>query len=69
MEFYNVKDIMRLTGYSDKKSYKIIADLNKDLKSEYPHQIILSAKIPIWYWDKRTKGEKENEKNAIKEIN
>lgn len=66
MEYYNAKKIAELTGYGDKKAYKIIQSLNEDLKKEYPNQIILSAKIPIWYWEKRTKGEIQNEMQKIK---
>ena len=47
MQYYNPKDIAKLTGFSRDKCYKIIADLNEKLKQEYPQQYILCAKIPI----------------------
>ena len=64
MQYYNPKDIAKLTGYSRNKCYKIIADLNDELKKEYPNQYILCAKIPIWYWEEKMLGNrKEQEKN------
>jgi len=67
MEFYTAKKLSELTGYSDKKCYKIIAQMNEELKKQYPNQIIFPAKIPIWYWKERTQPIKlENkEENEI----
>lgn len=68
MQYYTPKEIAKFTGYSRDKCYKIIADLNEELKREYPNQIIFSAKIPIWYWEKKTmgiEGKKENEEVEI----
>ena len=59
--FYNSKDIMELTGYSQSKSYKIIKRLNQELIestkampiNEKP--LILSGRINKEYFDKRIK--------------
>ena len=69
MEYYNVKALSQITGYGVKKCYQIIAQLNEDLKKEYPEQMVFSARIPVWYWNKRTKGEQnENKKTEVKAV-
>lgn len=53
MEFYDTKEIMKLTGLGKSSSYKLIDDLNKKMKREYPGTIIIRAKVPKWYFEKK----------------
>lgn len=53
MEFYDSKEIIKLTGLGKSASYKLIEELNTKLKREYPGTIIIKAKIPKWYFEKK----------------
>lgn len=53
MEFYGPKEIIKLTGLGKASSYKLIEELNTKLKREYPGTIIIKAKIPKWYFEKK----------------
>lgn len=53
MEFYDSKEIIKLTGLGKASSYKLIDELNKKMKREYPGTIIIKAKIPKWYFEKK----------------
>ncbi len=53
MEFYDSKEIIKLTGLGKASSYKLIEELNTKLKREYPGTIIIKAKIPKWYFEKK----------------
>jgi len=52
--FYTIKDIQELTGYKYNKSYKIIKDLQEQMKKEYPNCLIIGTTIPIEYFKKKT---------------
>lgn len=64
MKYYTSKDIQEITGCGQAKCYAIIAELNKKLQKEYPGTIVLEAKVPIWYFNKKLlcEGEPNNEK-------
>lgn len=53
MEFYDSKEIIKLTGLGKTASYKLIEELNTRLKREYPGTIIIGAKVPKWYFEKK----------------
>lgn len=53
MEFYDSKEIIKLTGLGKSASYKLIEELNTKLKREYPGTIIIGAKVPKWYFEKK----------------
>lgn len=53
MEFYDSKEIIKLTGLGKASSYKLIEELNTKLKREYPGTIIIKAKVPKWYFEKK----------------
>ncbi len=53
MEFYDSKEIIKLTGLGKAASYKLIEELNTRLKREYPGTIIIGAKVPKWYFEKK----------------
>lgn len=53
MEFYDTKEIMKLTGLGKSSSYKLIDDLNKKMKREYPGTNIIKCKVPKWYFEKK----------------
>ena len=66
MNYYTVEDIKQLTGLSQTASYDLIRNLNNRLKREYPGTIVLTGKVPKWYFKKKTKmigDEEENEEN------
>lgn len=59
MDYYSAKEIMQKTGYKESKAYSLIANLNKQLKIEYPNILRFNAKIPVWYWEEKTGKPKE----------
>ncbi|XWX62826.1 transcriptional regulator [Desulfitobacterium sp. AusDCA] len=48
MAFYQVNDVMDLLGVSKSKAYKIIQDLNKELKKK--GYITVAGKVPKKYF-------------------
>lgn len=64
-EYYNLADIMLITGFKKSKSFELINKLNEKLTEEYPELIIMPGRIPIWFWDKKTKPVKENEEEKV----
>lgn len=55
IEYYNAKEIKEKIGCCLSKAYELIDSLNKCLKEEYPRLIVIEHKVPIWYWDIKTK--------------
>lgn len=53
MEFYDSKEIIKITGLGKSASYKLIEELNTRLKREYPGTVIIKAKVPKWYFEKK----------------
>lgn len=52
-EYYNVKDVQKITECSQAFAYEIIRRLRADFEREYPEAITIQGKIPIWYFEKR----------------
>lgn len=61
-EFYNTKDIMRITGFKATKSRDIIVKLKEELVTEYPNMTMIGCIIPIWYFNEKVLGHKNNTK-------
>lgn len=60
-EYYSVIDIAKALGVCKTTAYKEIDNMNQELKNEYPNVRIFEHRIPIWYWNLRTKRiEEEN---------
>lgn len=51
MEYYDVNDVMRITGCEISKAYEIIRELNKKFKKKYPDSVPILGKIVKWYFD------------------
>ena len=51
-QYYDVSDVMRITGEKKTKSYDIIRKLRKQFKKKYPDSVDIIGKIPIWYFEK-----------------
>ncbi len=51
MKYYNVQDIMEITGCKQNKAYEIIRELNKQYKKKFPDSIFIQGKIPKWYFN------------------
>lgn len=56
--FYDVNDVVAITGYSQSKSYDIIKQMNKELKEKYKREnknlITFRGRVPIWYFEECT---------------
>ncbi len=50
-DYYNVKDIQKITGASQSLSYEIIRKLKESFEKKYPESIPIQGKIPIWYFE------------------
>ncbi len=61
-EFYNTKDVMRITGFKTTKSRDIIVKLKEELVAEYPNMTMIGCIIPIWYFNEKVLGHKNNTK-------
>lgn len=67
MEYYDVCDVMTMTGTKQNKSYDIIRKLNKKFKNKYPDAEIIQGKVRKDFYDKvmgkeRKDGDYEEEK-------
>lgn len=51
MEYYNVTQVMEITGVKKNKAYEIIRELNKTFKRKFPDSISIQGKIPKWFFD------------------
>lgn len=49
--FLDVKDVMKITGKKESKSYSLIQQLNKELKEQ--GKIIIQGKVPKKYFFER----------------
>ena len=50
--FVRVDTISEDLGVSKPKAYKIIQDLNKQLKKEHPNAIVIAGRVNrIWYYN------------------
>jgi hypothetical protein len=64
-QFYNAKDIGKITGLCEPTCYEIISILQKKYQEEYPDGIIIKKLIPIEYFNRKVLGKEVriNEKN------
>lgn len=60
--FYYVSDVMAMTNYSRSKSYKIIAQLNRELEEQ--GYITFDGRVPRKYFERRTGIELPEEQAA-----
>lgn len=58
-EYYCFQDIMTLTGFKKTKATDLIVKLNDLLTKEYPNVLIISGRVPIWFWEEKTKPTKK----------
>lgn len=52
MKYYNVKDIISITGLKQSKCYDIIRKLNISYKKEYPNAVTIQGCIPAFWFEK-----------------
>lgn len=67
--YYNVADLIDITGLSQNKCYEMIRELNKSFKKEYPNAVLAQGHVPRWWFEQCMgikKGETENEKEKVK---
>ncbi len=57
-DYYNVKDIMDITGNGKSWCYETIKKLRNSFLEEYKDSIVPQGKIPIWYFEERMKNKK-----------
>ena len=57
-EYYNAKDIQKITGVGQTVAYEIIRKLRERFENEYPTVIPLKGKIPIWYFEEQMHNKK-----------
>ena len=60
MRYYNIQDIIEITGYKKSKAYEIIRKLKKTFEKKYPDSVSMQGRIPKWYFDE-CMGFKTNE--------
>lgn len=65
-QFYTVKDLVEMTGYASSKCYRLIDNLNKKLKEQYPDLVIFKGRILKSVWDKQFEMNEDSDKNEIK---
>ena len=67
--FYDVNDLIEMTGYKSSKCSEIIRELNIRLEERYKEKgkeiITFKGRIPIWYFDEITSINKNEEKDLI----
>ncbi len=51
MDLYLVKDVMKILGVSKSKAYKVIQDMNEELKEK--GYFIIAGKVPKTYFEER----------------
>ena len=54
-EYYSAIDIAKALGVCRSTAYKEVDNMNRELKKEYPNIRIFEHRIPIWYWNLKTK--------------
>lgn len=68
LEYYSSKEISEILGCCRTKAYDEIELLNEELKDRYPNVKIFKNKIPIWFWNEKTKPLEERELSYEKNI-
>ena len=58
-DYYNVVDILNVTGKKKSLAYKLIRLMQEKFEKEYPEAIVIQGLIPRWYFEKimKNKGE------------
>lgn len=51
MKYYNVTDVMEITGTKQNKAYDIIRNLQKEFKKKYPNAVFIQGKILKTFFD------------------
>lgn len=59
MDYYTYKEIMEITGCGRSYAYKLISELLKMFKEEYPDAVTIGSKVPVWFAEKKLRN-KEN---------
>ena len=58
--FVKAETISKDLGISKPKAYKIIQELNKQLKEQHPNAIVIAGRVNrIWYYDALLRKEAE----------
>lgn len=57
-DYYNAKDIQKITGASQSLAYEIIRKLRESFKKKYPEAIQIQGRIPIWYFEQTMMNKK-----------
>ena len=65
-DYYNAKDVQKITDCSQSLAYEIIRKLRESFANEYPEAISIQGKIPIWYFEKKMMN-KRQEKSPVNE--
>lgn len=60
-DYYDVKDIMQITGAKQSWCYSIIRTLREKFLKEYKDAFVPQGKIPIWYFEEKMKNKKGGE--------
>lgn len=60
MKYYNVTDVMKITGTNQSKAYDIIRNLQKEFKKKYPNAIFIQGKILKTFFDECMGIKEEN---------
>lgn len=63
-EYYNAKDIQKITECSVSLAYEIIRKLQKKYEMEFPESITIQGKIPIWYFNEKMGLNNSNKKDS-----
>ncbi len=64
-QFYDLKDIMNVTGVGKSKAYEIIRELNEQFKVEHKGAFTIQGKVPIWYFNEKYLGIKKEQIEGI----
>lgn len=57
-DYYNVNDVMKITGNGKSWCYETIKKLRERFLNEYKSSIVPQGKIPIWYFEEQMKNKK-----------
>lgn len=62
-DYYNVKDIISITGASQSWCYELIRILRTKFERKYPDSITPQGKIPIWFFEEVMKNKRVGEED------
>ena len=66
-EYYSAIDIAKALGVCKTTAYKEVDNMNQELKREHPNVRIFQHRIPIWYWNLKTKRIEEKNREGSTE--